>query len=158
MGFATIRGGREYDWLRFVASGVGMVSLASVWFAAESGPLWGQDLVIRTGAILLLLGYIERTPVPVSIDKAMRLAVVGFPLTEFYVAKRGIVEGLRGFGAVPQMGILVLWIIPLVAVFAGEDVHAPSGRWLPTPMQLITLLAGLYIAFEGGLLFQAIAP
>lgn len=157
MGLAAIRVGKDRCWLGFVASGVGMLALTSVWFGGETGSLSGQDLILKTGALLLLLHLIERKSVPVTVGRGIRLALLGFPLTGLYVAKRGILEGLSEFGAIAQTGAIILWVAPLMAVFAGEDGPAPLGRGMPTFAQLIALLVALYVSLEGGMLLSELA-
>jgi hypothetical protein len=159
MGLATVRLRKEDEWLGFVASGVGMLALTSVWFGAEVGSLWGQDLVLKTGALLLVLSLVGRKSLPSFVGQGIRLALLGFPLTGLYVAKKGILGGLSGFGAIPQTGAIILWVAPLVAVFAGEDAPAPDeGRGMPTFVELMALLVALYILLQGGMLVSYIAP
>jgi hypothetical protein len=156
MGLATIRGRRDGGWMGFVASGVGMVALTSVWFGAEAGPLWGRDLLLKTGALLLLLCLMERRPISDSVSRAIRLGLLGFPLTGLYVTKMGILKGLSHFGALPQAGLIILWVVPLLAVWAGEDGSASGRRRMPTYAQLIAVLVAVYVSLEGGLLFSEI--
>ena len=156
MGLATIRGGKADCWMCFVASGVGMLALTSVWFGVEGGLLWGRDLLVRTGVLLLLLDRIERRPIPVPVSRAVRLGILGFPLTGVYVAKMGILEGMSRFGFLPQAGVVVLWTLPLVAVWAGDHGPVEQRRGMPTYAQLMAVLVALYVSLEGGLLFTEI--
>jgi len=151
IGISLLRNRSMSRWIHLTTSGIGILVVCIIW----SGPFHYQDileLIIRTSA--LSLGIILITPIVHIVfaggSLLLALGLAGFPLGILYDLRRMLYLTVESAGV--NIGFMIIWLVPLVALFRGlqwrgRRTESRITRYGVGPLALYLGIVALFITF-----------